>query len=214
MKNLLYKEFRLALHPTSIIFLTLSAMLIIPNYPYYVTFFYTCLGIFFICLTGRENQDLFYMMLLPVRKRDIVRARIGMSVCLQCLQALICVPFAILRQSFKMPGNQVGMDANIAFFGLAFLMMGLFNLAFFTRYYANPQKIGKSFAIGSTVIFVYMGIVEAMTHFVPFFLELDTPDPENLTKKLLVLAVGIAGYAVLTLTACKKSEKELEKLDL
>ena len=44
MKHLLYKEWRLAMHPTALLFLPLSAMLLIPNYPYYVIFFYTSLG--------------------------------------------------------------------------------------------------------------------------------------------------------------------------
>ena len=34
MKHLLYKEWTLARHPTSILFLLLAAMLLIPNYPY------------------------------------------------------------------------------------------------------------------------------------------------------------------------------------
>lgn len=39
MRYLLLKEFKLAMYPAAIIFLSLSAMLMIPNYPYYVTFF-------------------------------------------------------------------------------------------------------------------------------------------------------------------------------
>lgn len=39
MRALLIKEIKLSLHPTIPIFLLLSAMLIIPNYPYYVVFF-------------------------------------------------------------------------------------------------------------------------------------------------------------------------------
>ena len=48
MKALIKKEFKLALHPTVPLFWLLSAMLIIPNYPYYVAFFYTTLGLFFV----------------------------------------------------------------------------------------------------------------------------------------------------------------------
>lgn len=48
MKKLLRKEVLLSMHPTAIIFLALSMMLIIPNYPYYVIFFYTGLAIFFL----------------------------------------------------------------------------------------------------------------------------------------------------------------------
>ena len=39
MKNLLNKEFRLALHPTNIIFISFALMLLIPNFPYLVAFF-------------------------------------------------------------------------------------------------------------------------------------------------------------------------------
>ena len=46
------------------------------------------------------------------------------------MQVILAVPFAILRQNFNLLGNQVRMDANIAFFDLSFLMLGIFNLVF------------------------------------------------------------------------------------
>lgn len=46
MKELLNKELKLVLHPTNILFIPLAFMLFIPNYPYLVIMFYTCLGIF------------------------------------------------------------------------------------------------------------------------------------------------------------------------
>lgn len=215
LMKLIRKEFRLAMHPTNLIFLALSAMLIIPNYPYYVTFFYTSLGVFFVCLTGRENHDIEYSMSLPVRKRDLVRARIGFVVALQCLQVVAAIPFAVLRQSMQPVGNDVGMDANIAFFGLAFGMMALFNLLFFTRYYKAPDKVGSAFVISSIATFLYMGVAEALTHIVPFFRDqLDTPDTEHLPVKLCVLAAGVVVYAAATLLACRVSEKRFEALDL
>ncbi|MCH3972478.1 MAG: ABC-2 transporter permease [Oscillospiraceae bacterium] len=214
MRNLLRKEWKLAMHPTAILFLVLSFLLLIPNYPYYVTFFYTCLGIFFICLSGRENQDLLYTMLLPVRKRDIVRSRILTAVTLELLQAVIAVPAAILRNRMPM-NNEVGMDANIALFAFSFILMGLFNLFFFTRYYRTPDKIGRHFALASGVVFVYITAAETLTHIVPFFRdELDTKDPQFLPQKLLVLLIGIVAYALLTFAACRKSERSFEKLDL
>lgn len=68
MKELLNKELKLVLHPTNILFIPLAFMLFIPNYPYLVIMFYTCLGIFFMCQFGRENNDVFFTMMLPVEK--------------------------------------------------------------------------------------------------------------------------------------------------
>ena len=215
MKKLLAKEFRLAMHPTTPLFWLLSAMLLIPYYPYYVAFFYTGLGLFFVCLTGRENHDIEYSMGLPVRKRDLVRGRIGYAVAVEAVQVLVDIPFAILRQGMPLPGNSVGMDANIAFFGLAILMLGIFNWVFFRKYYGAPDKVGPAFLWASVAVFGYMLIAEAAAHVVLLVRDqMDTPDPQFIGVKLVTLAVGIALYALLTWDAYRVSVKRFEALDL
>lgn len=215
MKNMLYKEVKLALHPTSIIFLSLSAMVIIPNYPYYMIFFYTTLAIFFTCLSGRENHDIFYTMTLPIRKKDIVKSRFILVIMLQLAQVITIIPFAMIRRTFSMPGNFVGMDANIAFFGLSFLLLGLFNLVFFTKYYRDTDKVGASFLLGSIVVTIFIIIAESSVHVVPFMKNyLDTKDPEFLAYKIVVLTAGIVVYIILTLLSYKRSVRSFEILDL
>jgi hypothetical protein len=215
VKNLLAKEFRLAMHPTAVIFLSFSMMLIIPNYPYYVTFFYTGLAVFFTCLTGRENHDVSYSASLPVRKVDIVRARYLFVVILELAQVALAVPFAILRQAMPLPGNLVGMDANIAFFGLSFVLLGLFNLTFFWNYYRDVNKVGKAFVVSSAVVFLFILVAEGAVHTAPFFRDvLDTKDPANLSAKLAILAGGAIAFTVLTLASYKRSAASFEAMDL
>ena len=67
---LLKKEWKLVMMPVPLLFLLLSALVLVPNYPYYVTFFYTTLGIFLMMQSARENRDLYYMALLPDKARD------------------------------------------------------------------------------------------------------------------------------------------------
>ena len=215
MKTLLQKEFRLAMHPTNLLFLSLSALLLIPNYPYYVTFFYTGLGLFFTCLSARENHDVEYTMALPVRKRDLVRARVLFAVLVELAQGALAVPFALLRQRLVPMGNQVGMDANLAFFGFSFLLLGLFNYVFFTRYYRAPDKVGKAFAMASTGFFLCMVVLETLTHALPVMRDqLDTPDPLFLSSKLTVLAAGLLLYGLLTLRTVQVASRRFEALDL
>lgn len=215
MKKLLRKEVLLSMHPTAIIFLALSMMLIIPNYPYYVIFFYTGLAIFFTCLNGRENNDVFYTLSLPVTKKDVVKSRFLFVIILELAQVIIAIPFAIIRQSMPLPGNQVGMDANIALFGLSFIMIGIFNYIFFGIYYKDVNNVGKAFAWSSTAVFVYMAVAETCAHVVPFVRDyLDTKDPEYLIYKLIVLFVGIVIYALLTHIIYKKSVKSFDAIDL
>ena len=215
MKKLLNKELRLAMHPTAPLFLALSALLLVPSYPYLVTFFYTGLSVFFTCLSGRENNDVFYTMTLPVSKRDVVRARFTLAILQQLAQVLIALPFAYLRQRMPISGNDVGMDANIALFGFAFVMMGLFNLVFFRIYYRNTTRVGAAFAWSSTVIGVFVLIEETCAHIIPFCRDrLDTPDPQYLREKLAVLGIGVIVYATLTLLAYRRAQLDFEQLDL
>ncbi len=215
MKNLLYKELRLALHPTVPLFLCLSAMLMIPNYPYYVLFFYTCLGLFFLFLNGRETQDLYYSMLLPIRKRQIVQARLLLVVLVELAQVLLAVPFAVLRNALIPMRNEVGIEANAAFFGLGLVMLGLFNFFFFTTFYRHTDRVGGSFCAGCIAFGVFMLLAETAVHALPFARErLDTVDPAFLPERLSVLAIGLLLYALLTWAAYRSSAQSFEQLDL
>ena len=70
MKLLMKKEWKLTVTPVPLLFLLLSALVLVPSYPYYVTFFYNALGIFlmlsiqwFFCyvLYGYEYQGYAYV---------------------------------------------------------------------------------------------------------------------------------------------------------
>ena len=147
MRALQWKEWRLSMSPVPLLFLLLSGLILIPNYPYYVTFFYNGLGLFMLMQSLRENRDTAYLMLLPVTKAEMVRARFRTVVQLELLQVLACVPFMALRASYGHLNNAVGIEANTAFLGLGLVQMGLFNLVFFPMHYKNAYDLGKPFVV-------------------------------------------------------------------
>ncbi|MBQ2978264.1 MAG: ABC-2 transporter permease [Clostridia bacterium] len=215
MKYLLCKEFRLVMHPVLPFFLLLSAMLLIPSYPFYVVFFYTLLGIFFSCLGGRENHDIDFTLSLPIRKRSAVSARFLFAVIVEMAQLLLAIVFMLLRNALKIGPNLAGMDANIAFLGLSLMLLGIFNASFFRRYYAAPDKVGKAFVFSSIIGFLAILLLEIGAHALPFMRNtLDTPDPQFLPEKILILLLGIFCYASLTFLSWRCSIKTFEQLDL
>ena len=215
MRNLLRHELKLVAHPTNWIFLALSAMLLIPNYPYYVVFFYGCLGFQFTFTDARENQDLLFLSLLPLGKRDLVKSRFLLVILFQLAQMLVCVPFAALRQALPLGGNAAGMDAGIALFALALPMLGIFNWVFLGSFFRRPAKVGTAFLKGCLALVLYMVPAEAATFVLPFFRDcLDTPDPMHLGAKLAALAVGAALYLLLNVLAFRDCVKAFERVDL
>ena len=98
MKTLLYKQLRLVCQPMTLVFCLFGVMLLIPAYPYTVMWFYVMLGLFFSFLNGREQKDVYYSALLPIRKRDTVKANCLFVGLIELLALVIAVPFALLPQ--------------------------------------------------------------------------------------------------------------------
>lgn len=215
MRLLLKKEWKLVVTPVPLLFLALSALVLVPSYPYYVTFFYNSLGIFLMLQSARENRDVAYMLLLPVTKRDVVRARVATIVSLQLLQVLACVPFMLLRASYAEINNPVGIEANLAFLGFGFVLMGLFNLSFLPLHYKNAYDLGKPFVIASVVQFFAIVLLETLEHIVPYMKTVcESCAPTELVRQLPVLLGGMALYALETALACRISENRFEAVDL
>ena len=214
MVKLLKKEFMLCMHPTVPIMVLLASLVMVPNYPYSVSFFYLGLSIYFVCLQGRENHDVVYSLLLPVSKRDIVKSRMAFTVIAELSQLLLAIPFAILSQKIN-AGNAAGMDPNIIFFANGFFLFGIFHLVFFVRYYKNVQKIGRGFVQFSVILFLCVAAEVVCTYAVPFVRDcLDTKDPQYLAYKLVILAAAIIFYLIATWISYKKSAEYFEKQDL
>lgn len=217
MFNLLYKEFKLAAHPTVFIFLAFAFMMLIPSYPYYVAFIYTCLAIFFVFMSGRENKDVFYTVSLPIKKSDAVKARCMMIAIIELAQMIISVPFAMLGTNINpnADGNQAGIEANVAFFGLVFIMFALFNLIFIPGFYKTGYKIGGPFLAAGTAVLLYIVVAESLV-WIPTPLKgfLDTTAPDIMVKQLPILAAGIIIWAVSVVASYKAGAARFEKVDL
>lgn len=217
MKNLLYKEFRLAIHPSVYIFFVLTALLLVPSYPYYVSFFYLMLGIFLTFKTNRSENDIFYSALLPVRKGDVVRARVLTVALLELANILIAIPFAAISAKINPAGgNNAGIEPNVALFGLSFLMYGGFNLIFFPAFYKTGRSEGKSFLWGGVFTFLYIIAAESLAQYIPSPVSayLDTLEKSAQLRQLPVLFAGIVLWAVFTLLSAKISAERFEKVDL
>ncbi len=217
MKALLYKEFKLALHPTTYLFMAIGAMLLIPSYPYYVAFVYTCLGIFFIFLNARENKDIIYTVSLPVRKSDVVKSRVVTVAIVELLQLAIGVPFAIIgaRINPNPTGNQAGIEANAAFFGLVLIMYAIFNAIYLPGFYKTAQKVGLPLIFASIALTIYVVAAEVAVQMVPFLkTHLDTHDTAMAVYQMPILIAGLLIFGVSLWLIYRKSAANFEKVDL
>ena len=214
MKALLSKQLRLNCHPMTLVFLMAGVFLLIPNYPYTVSFFYVTLGIFFMFQNVREQRDADFCSILPIRKRDGVKAACLFTVLVEVTAAVLAIPFAVLSAHINPIGtNQAGMDANASLFALALILMGLFNRIFLPGFFKTGYKVGGPF-LKASVVMTLVVICDIVLAHLPGLEWLDQTDAASCIRQLPLLAAGAIIFAALSLWAYRRAAALYEKVDL
>ncbi len=216
MKKLIYKELKLVIAPFIYMFPALSAMLILPDYPYAVVMAYCIYGIFVTFNVAQVNKDSEFTANLPVPRRYIVYSRYITVIYLELLQVIIAIPFAILSSLvFHKDGNIVGMDANFAFFGLTFAIYGIFNAIFLPSYFKTGYKLFVPLIKSLSAYLVIATAGELIIAFTPALKEcVDGLSPEKMPIRLAILVVGIVIYILANVFSARKAVKNFEKVSI
>ena len=217
MKNLIYKEFKLAMPLLTIAFLAFTLMTFIPGYPILCGAFFVCFGIFQSYQTGREDNDILYSVLLPVRKTDVVRGKYATTVILQMLAFFFCTVFTLIRMialsEAKVYMTNALMAANFVFLAFVLLIFTAFNVIFLGGFFKTAYGIGKPFVVFVIANFTIIGIAEALHHF-PGLGWLNAMDFSYVGRHAIILIGAASLYVALTAISCKASQRRFEKIDL
>ena len=217
MRNLLNKELFLSSSKISYLFILFGAMAMIPGYPILVGPFFVCFGIFQTFQSGRENNDILYTVLLPVRKTDAVRAKFAFAVIIQMAAFLLETILTILRMlvfSEAVPYvNNAMMNANQIYLAWSLVIFAIFNYLFIGGYFKTAYKFAGPFVTFLITAFVVIIAAEVLHH-IPGLTFLNSTSPIDNGFMWGTLAAGALIYGIVTLAACKVSVKRFEKVDL
>jgi len=223
MKNLFFKELKLAMHPICYVFIfAFPLMILIPNYPSSVAFIYVLSGypiLFLGANKGQQSNDLIYTTLLPVRKKDVVLARIFAVLFMQLTSIVICsilVPIAIMNQSTMDPKNLSDVGFALKDFPLtvAFTLVGfaITDIIYFSIYYKNGKSIFLSSLLSIIGFIVFIGIFTIGLPLVDGYNKALTGSGYLL--EFIILFVAILISFVLHFFTYKIASNYLEKVDL
>ena len=229
MKALLYKEFKLAMHPICYVFvLMFPFMILIPSYPLAIGFLYvlTCYPILFLGANkGQQSNDLLFSTLLPVRKKDIVKARIFTVAILQlvfiALTSLL-VPLAYLindaiaksdaGRNIANPG--LSLDGYVSILAIAIIGYAIADLIFFPIYYKRGKSIVMSTLLTILGFIFYLSIFTIALPYIPGLEGYKTfLCDSGLGVQFALLGGAIVVYIALHYAIYRISSKRLEKVD-
>ena len=229
MKALIYKEFKLAMHPICYVFIAMFPfMILIPSYPLAIGFVYvlSCYPILFLGANkGQQSNDLLYSTLLPIRKKDIVLARIITVLVMQL--AFMLIMSALAPLAYYMQQNVIIEDSGehlvspgiplegfVSLLGIAIIGFAIADLIFFPIYYKNGKSIVLSTLMTILGFIIYLGIFTIAFPYIPGFEWYGKfLWGSGLGVQFIVLGVAIVISFFVHLLTYKISAKRLEQVD-
>ena len=99
MRNLLRKEMKLSASILSYLFIPLGFMFLLPGYPILLGTFFISQGLFQSFQSAREANDIVFSALLPIAKRDVVKAKYIFVCLIQICGTILMIISTLLRMT-------------------------------------------------------------------------------------------------------------------
>ena len=224
MKSLLYKEFKLAMHPLIYIFVfVFPLMALIPSYPIVISFIYvcSCYPILFLGANkGQQSNDIYFSCLLPVRRKDIVKARLFLLSIIQLISIVLVTIYGAIGSLYKEDilieaGDKIS-DVGFGFgqigsvIGFVLLCFSIYDLIFVTCFYKSGRAIVSSTLLGMLGFMILLCITTlllpiSITSYFNFF--------SNLYVQISSILIGLAIYILFHYLTYIRASNLFEKVD-
>lgn len=220
MKNLIFKEFKLSVHPLTYLMMALIALASLSGigsfYPlclFGVLYTFPFMGI----KKGVTNNDLYYSLLLPVRRENVVKARIASTTVLQIIYTVLVLILSGVAMVIpnEIPLKQVSLAQPFALIAICLIAYTIFDFIYIPWFYHNGKEVVWNMVTGTLVT----AIVSAGLSIVPAFnqklMDMLTIGGKNANYFLQIgiLLGSLAIYIGCKIAILKISTKKLLKLD-
>ena len=214
MRELLYKEFRLSIHPFFLIIMPvlIGALALIPKWIFFFIPLYFCMiSIPNILSSYQANNDLEFSAALPVPKREVVKARIAAFSILELIHVLSFLFFVGIHWLIYRTFDNYALNLNAAFVGLMLVLFGIVNLILFPLFFRSGYKVGIPAITANVAALLLAAGIELLAIFNMPFQRFTEQSTAGMTALLLfgLLFFPAAGFAAFHISA-----REFETVDL
>ncbi|MWC29161.1 ABC-2 transporter permease [Paenibacillus sp. MMS18-CY102] len=217
MYNLVMKDLKLGVNPW---FFTLpvftGALMLIPAWIYLLVPLYFCFITVPNTLGGFKSQnDLMFSMMMPVTKKDIVKARITVIVILELMHLAIAMIFSLFTFRLYPHMNYYFFAPHLGFWGLCFILLAIFNIVLLTMYYKTAYKYGAATTAATMAAILFAGSAQWAGIQSPWVNGIFYGSGANNTAlQLSILIAGIVIFIALTLIAYRIAARRFLKVEL
>ncbi|MFD2672156.1 ABC-2 transporter permease [Marinicrinis sediminis] len=217
MYNLIMKDLKIGFSPWffALPFFT-GALMLIPGWVFFLVPLYFCWITVPNMFGGFKSQnDLMYSMILPVTKKDIVKARITVIVILELLHLIVAMIFGLFTLRLYPNLIYFFFEPHLGFWGLCLIMLAIFNLILLPMYYKTAYKYGAATVASITAAMLFAGLVQwagisqSWVHDIFYGSGL-----ENTGLQVSILIAGIVIFAGCNLMAYRMAVRRFQKVEI
>lgn len=217
MRNMMLKEMKLSASPITYLFILFGLMFFLPGYPVLCGVFFVTLGIFQGFQYAREANDIEFSVLLPIRKREVVKGKYSFVCFIEGCSLILMLAIVIIRMTALSDAAvyraNAMMNANLFALGGALVAFGLFNMIFLGGFFKTAYKLGRPFVTYIIVVFLVIGVLEAMHH-IPGFEIVNAFGSDHIGFQFIMLLAGLVIFLIMTGLSYRAACRNFEVIDL
>lgn len=217
MYNLVMKDLKLGVNPWFFILpLFTGALMLIPGWIYFLVPLYFCLITVPNIFGGFKSQnDLMFSTMMPVTKKDIVKARITVIIILELLHLSVAMIFSIFTLRLYPQLTYYFFEPHLGFWGLCFMMFAIFNIVLLSMYYKTAYKYGAATTASITVATLFAGVAQWIGIQSPWVNAIFYGSgADNTVRQLFILILGIVIFIVFTLITYRIAVRRFLKVEM
>lgn len=217
MYNLVMKDLKLGVNPWFFILpLFTGALMLIPGWIYFLVPLYFCWITVPNTFGGFKTQnDLMFSTMMPVTKKDIVKARITVIVILELMHLFVAMIFSLFTFRLYPHLNYYFFAPHSGFWGLCFVMLAIFNIVLLSMYYKTAYKYGAATTASTTAAMLFAGVAQWVGIQSPWVNDIFYGSgADNTALQLSILIVGIVIFIAFTLIAYRIAVRRFLKVEI
>lgn len=215
MYNLVMKDLKLGVSPIFFVMpLLTGALMLIPGWIYFIVPLYFCWLTIPNMLAGYKAQnDLIFTTMMPVTKKDMVKARVTVIVILEVLHLVIAMIFGMITLRLNPNLIYYFFAPHMGFWGLCFVMFAIFNLILIPMYYKTAYLYGKATFASVAAAMLFAGIAQWLgirnSYVAGIFMGTGA---RNTALQTSILIAGIVIFIAFTMMAYRVAAKRFLKV--
>lgn len=217
MYNLVIKDLKLGVNPWFFVLpLFTGALMFIPGWVYFLVPLYFCFITVPNTFGGFKSQnDLMFSTMMPVTKKDIVKARITVIVILELMHLFVAMIFSVFTLRLYPHMIYYFFAPHLGFWGLCFIMLAIFNIVLLSMYYKTAYKYGAATTASTTAAILFAGVAQWVGIQSPWVNDIFYGSGvDNTALQLSILILGIVIFIAFTLIAYRIAVRRFLKVEI